>query len=231
LAVLRDEVVAFLAVDRVAVVAFLAVDFVVPAAFLAAVFAVPVAFLAVDLVVAAAFLALALVVPAAFFAVDFVEAVLVVPLARAALTRARLLEAPAADVVSGRPSTASATVSATLAATSFTVFAADAAVAFTASAGPDFCPWFLAAICVPRFSNVLCVSYGATEAGEMEISCSHSRFCVLGDCTVRTSEIPPDLFCGKEMGGVQPRPWRSRRPGVAPVSFPSTKVISPLTRM
>jgi hypothetical protein len=26
-------------------------------------------------------------------------------------------------------------------------------VAITASAGPDFCPWFLAAICVPRFSN------------------------------------------------------------------------------
>jgi hypothetical protein len=145
--------------------------------------------LAVDLVLPAAFLALAFVVLPAFFAVDFVEAVLVVPLARAALVRAGVLDVPAVDVVSGRPRTVSATVSATFAATFFMVFAAVAAVAMTASAGPDFCPWFLAAICVPRFSNVLCVAYVATEAGQMEISCSHSRLFVLGDNRVRKGGI------------------------------------------
>jgi hypothetical protein len=117
-----------LAVVLAVPVAFFAVERVDVVAFLAAVFAVPVAFLAPAFVEPAAFLAGERVDVEAFFAVP------VPGLPFTALTT--FLSAP--------------TAAATAAIVFRTAFTGAVVTAITASAGPDFCPWFLAAIYVPR---------------------------------------------------------------------------------
>ena len=49
------------------------------------------------------------------------------------------------------------------------------------------------------------------------------------DICERTPDVYPDHGIAESLRRSQPRPCRSRRPGVAPVHFPSAKVSSPLT--